>query len=62
VHTIPHAPQLFGSVRSLMHAYEQHVLLPPHELPSATVLVNDVVLVAGAHVWHRLEGLAEPAG
>jgi hypothetical protein len=28
----------------------------------AIVLVNDVVLVAGAHVWHAFDGFGEPAG
>jgi hypothetical protein len=61
-HRVPQPPQLFASVCSLTHAFEQQVLPPPHELPSAIVLVNDVVLVAGAHVWHALDGLGAPAG
>jgi hypothetical protein len=60
--TVPQPPQLFGSVCSLTHEYEQHVLPPPHDVPSARALVKDVVLVAGVHVWQAFDGLGEPAG
>jgi hypothetical protein len=61
-HTVPHPPQLFGSVSSSTHAFEQQVLPPPHEFPSAIAGVNDVVLVAGTHAWHAFDGFGEPAG
>jgi hypothetical protein len=65
VHALPHAPQLFMSVSSFTHAYEQQipeVCCVTHDTPSAPVLLNAAVLIAGAHVWHEFAGLGAPAG
>ena len=50
--TLPHVPQLFGSVCRSTHDEVQHVLPPPHALPQAPQLLLSEVVFLHAEPQH----------